>query len=145
MAGNVQKFGFFKNPLSESGSWSTWFWFKNVYFWSEFFFQMLLENFLCVVWSCSIYLEVCARPYVYARKKIRVIRHTYQKIQTKTRFKSEKNPVQNSFPSEHCSKWNSLFLKVFNIGKNDEYLPVDWYRVRSRVDFYVPVLRCMHM
>ena len=107
MAGNVQKFGFFKNPLSESGSWSTWFWFKNVYFWSEFFFQMLLENFLCVVWSCSIYLEVCARPYVYARKKIRVIRHTYQKIQTKTRFKSEKNPVQNSFPSDHCSKYNS--------------------------------------
>ena len=97
-----QNFGFLKNPLSESGWWSTWLWFKNTYFWSENFFQRLLENFLRVVWSCSIYLEGCPRSYLYTRKKIRVIRHTYQKISTKTRFTSQKKTVQNDFPLYHC-------------------------------------------
>ena len=49
---------------------------QNAIFSSEFFFQRFLENFLRVVWPCSIYLEGCLRSYLYARKKIRVIRDT---------------------------------------------------------------------
>ena len=73
------------------------------YFLLKTFFQRLLENFLCVVWPCSIYLEGCLRSYLYARKKIRVIRHTNQKISMKTRFTLEKNPVVPDFPSDHCN------------------------------------------
>ena len=113
MEGNVQKFGFLKNPLSESGWWSTWLWFKNTYFWSENFFQRLLENFLRVVWSCSIYLEGCPRSYLYTGKKIRVIRHTYQKVSTKTRFTSQENPVQNDFPLYHCRSAEGSFSQQF--------------------------------
>ena len=77
---------------------------QKAYFWRQFFFQTPLENFLCVVWPCSIYLEVCLRSYLYARKKIGVIRHTNQKISMKTRFTLEKKPVVRDFPSDHCNK-----------------------------------------
>ena len=85
---------------------------QNAIFSSEFFFQRLLENFLCVVWPCSIYLEGCLRPYLYARKKIRVIRHIDQKILAKNRSTFRKKPVQTNFPGYHCSEsWNVNMCK----------------------------------
>ena len=71
----------FENPLSESGCRNTW---ETPFFWLKTFFQRLLENFLSVVWSCSIYLETCLTSYLYARKKIRVIRHVKQIIWQET-------------------------------------------------------------
>ena len=59
MAGNVKKFGFLKNPLSELG----WDMLEKCMFLKWKFFQMLLKNFLRIVWPCSIYLEGCLRPY----------------------------------------------------------------------------------
>ena len=71
----------FENPLSESGCRNTW---ETPFFWLKTFFQRLLENFLSVVWSCSIYLEACLTSYLYARKKSRVIRHVKQIIWQET-------------------------------------------------------------
>ena len=77
MSGNIAKTVILKNSLSESGWWSTEMCFKKAIFLLKTVFQRLLENFLCVVWPCSIYLEGCLRSYLYAREKIRVIRHAH--------------------------------------------------------------------
>ena len=83
-----------QNPVS--------IWFKNTYFQGKKFFQMVLKNFLSVVWQCLIYLEGCLRPYLYSRKKIGVIRHIDQKILTKNRFAFKKKLIWNYFPLYHC-------------------------------------------
>ena len=53
-------------------------------------FKRLLETFLRVVWPCSIYLGGRLRPYLYSRKRIRVIEHIDQKIFTKNQFSLKK-------------------------------------------------------
>ena len=84
-----------QNPVS--------IWFKNTYFQGKKFFQMVLKNFLSVVWQCLIYLEGCLRPYLYSRKKIGVVLHIDQKILTKNRFAFRKKLVWNFFPLYHCN------------------------------------------
>ena len=110
MAGNVKKFGFLKNPLSELG----WDMLEKCMFLKWKFFQMLLKNFLRIVWPCSIYLEGCLRPYLYARKKIRVIRHVDQKILTKNHFTLRKKTVQTDFPGYHCNMLSSMTLDTLH-------------------------------
>ena len=61
-----KKFGFLKNPLSELG----WDMLQKSMFFEWIFFQMLLKNFLFIVWLCSKYWKGCPRPYLYARKKL---------------------------------------------------------------------------
>ena len=79
------------------------------------FFQRLLENFLSVVWSCLIYLETCLTSYLYARKKIRVIRHVKQIIRNE-KYKSldfwqihSQNPVGIWFESTYF--WGKIFFQ----------------------------------
>ena len=59
-------------------------------FWQEGFFQGLLKIFLRVVWPYSIYWEGRLIPYLYSRKRIRVIEHIDQKIFTKNQFSLKK-------------------------------------------------------
>ena len=80
MSGNVKKFGF-----------SLWKWgwegmglcFKNPIFDSKLFFHKLLENFPRVVWACLICLKGAFEIVCYVKKRIRNIRHTYEKRSTK--------------------------------------------------------------
>ena len=51
---------------------------ENLNFWPKSFFQMVLENFLCVAWLCSIYLRGASDIGPYARKGIRNARRTKQ-------------------------------------------------------------------
>ena len=64
--------------------------FKSASFLSEFCFERLLKNFLRVVWPYSIYWESRLIPYLYSRKRIRVIEHIDQKIFTKNQFSLKK-------------------------------------------------------
>ena len=85
MLGNVKKFGF-----------SLWKWgweamglcLKVPHFSLKTFFRKLLENFLFIVWPCSIYLKGAPNIVLYVNKKIGTVRHTNQKIFTKTRKKN---------------------------------------------------------
>ena len=60
---------------------------KNPIFHSKLFFRELLENFLFIVWPCSIYLKGAPSIVLYVNKKIGTVRHTNQKIFTKMRKK----------------------------------------------------------
>ena len=64
--------------------------FKSASFLSEFCFERLLKNFLRVVWPYSISWEGRLIPYLYSRKRIRVIEHIDQKIFTKNQFSLKK-------------------------------------------------------
>ena len=115
----------FENPLSESGCRNTW---ETPFFWLKTFFQRLLENFLSVVWSCSIYLETCLTSYLYARKKIRVIRHVKQIIWKET-YKSLdfwKIHSQNRF--DVCYKKVGFWPKTFFQRLLENFLSVVWQR-----------------
>ena len=64
--------------------------FKSASFLSEFCFERLLKKFLRVVWQYSIYWEGRLIPYLYSRKRIRVIEHIDQRIFTKNQFSLKK-------------------------------------------------------
>ena len=87
-----------------------------VNFLTKNFFQRLLEIFLSVVWSCTIFLETCLTSYLYARKKIRVIRHVKQIIWKET-YKSldfwkihSQNPVGIWFKNTYF--WGENFFQM---------------------------------
>ena len=82
MVGNVRKFGFLRNPLSELG----WLMLQKCKFFEWILFWKTLKKFLRVVWPYSIYWEGRLIPYLYSRKRIRVIEHIDQKIFTKSQF-----------------------------------------------------------
>ena len=63
------------------------------------FFQRSRKNFLLVILPWCGYSECHPCIVLYARKKIRLIRHSYQKILMKTRKKSRFFP---NFPLDHC-------------------------------------------
>ena len=69
MVGNVRKFGFLRNPLSELG----WLMLQKCKFFEWILFWKTLKKFLRVVWPYSIYWEGRLIPCLYSRKRIRVI------------------------------------------------------------------------
>ena len=86
MVGNVRKFGFLRNPLSELD----WLMLQKCKFFEWILFWKTLKKFLRVVWPYSIYWEGRLIPYLYSRKRIRVIEHIDQKIFTKNQFSLKK-------------------------------------------------------
>ena len=71
---------------------------KNPIFDSKLFFRKLLENFLFIARPCFIYLKGAPNIVLYDNKKIRNVRHTNQKIFTKSRKKN----YFTDFPLYHC-------------------------------------------
>ena len=86
MVGNVRKFGFLRNPLSELG----WLMLQKCKFFEWILFWKTLKKFLRLVWPYSIYWVGRLIPYLYSRKRIRVIEHIDQKIFTKKQFSLKK-------------------------------------------------------
>ena len=80
---------FFEDQLQKWGWEAMGYPSKTPFFHPKLFFQKLLENFLCIVWLCSIYLKDASNIVFHGNKKIGTVRQTNQKIFTKPR---KKNP-----------------------------------------------------
>ena len=77
---------------------------KNDGFEMKFSIEVSLKIFLGIQYHQYGYVKHCSSPGLYARKKIRPIGHSNQKILMQTLTPSKKNPVQSDFPLDHCNE-----------------------------------------
>ena len=123
--------GFTPSTFRSQISWSPWGAknrFERVQSNFKSLLQVAVENFPDVVEQYSGYLKHFTSSYNYARTKIRVRRHTNQKISINTRLLLKIKTVQTVFLSDihlnfHLSQKKIFFIKSQNrqkLSKNDE-------------------------
>ena len=76
---------------------------KSYFLKAKFFSKALRKFSMCRMTMFNILGRLSKVISLRSKKKIRVIRHTNQKISMKTRFTSEKKTVLPDFPSDHCN------------------------------------------